>query len=522
VLEVPVLIAGGGPVGLTLSLELGRRGIRHLLVSEAPGTTRHPKCNTVNARSMEHFRRLGVAGALRAAGLPPGYPRDILYRTHLTGFDILRAPAPGEEAWSPEPLHRVSQLFLEPVLLEHARASAAADIRYGWRLESFEETENQVLCRILNIGKNEMHVVAARWLAGCDGARSTVRKGLGIRFDGESRVERKVLGGTMLAVYFRSAELGGALADAPAFLYWTADAQGRTLTFAIDGRERFLTHVPLRSDAAPDVSELIARIAGRRVAFEVLSSETWNAGFSLVAERYGSARVFLAGDAAHLFTPTGGFGMNTGIDDVANLAWKIAALEEGWGGAGLASSYDAERRPVGVRNTSAARGIADRIGNLAVPAAIGEASAAGAQAREEMARQVNGTLSAHYNTVGVQLGVRYDASPIVLPDGSAPPADPTDAYTPSARPGSRLPHAVLDDGSALFDRLGAGFSLLHGADERVSATNGRVPLKTIPMQSMQPFDARYVLVRPDQHVAWRGDILPQDIGRLLDAARGAA
>ncbi|WP_299071090.1 FAD-dependent monooxygenase [Accumulibacter sp.] len=532
---VPVIIVGGGPVGLTLSLDLSRRGIRNILICDAPGTSTHPKCNTTNARSMEHFRRLGVASRIRFGGLPADYPTDIVYTTRLGGAEIARIkfPSPREASnggsETPEPQHRISQIYLEEILLEAATAEPNAEIYFATRATRFEDKGSHVRVEVIHLSSGKTKWMEARWLVGCDGARSTVRKQCGIGYTGTSSVKREIFGGTMVATYFRSPELRSILTGHEGFMYWTLNPTIRSVTVAIDGDQHFLTHVQVPDGVeadAIDLRNLLPAIVGRAVDIDICSSASWNAGFRLVAEEFRKGRFLLAGDAAHLFTPTGGFGMNTGIDDVANLAWKLAAVEEGWGGPALLDSYGAERRPVAFRNTAAASDIADVITGFAIPEQIEAEGDEGNAARALVARSIQSVATEEFLTVGVQLGVRYEDSPIIIPDGTEAPPDLRTQYVPTARPGSRLPHFADEEGVPVYDRLGIGFSLLIAGGDRAAAEAAVDSLATpVVIVALDPsraasLGARFLLVRPDQHVAWRGDDLPADFGAIVAIACG--
>jgi hypothetical protein len=274
---------------------------------------------------------------------------------------------------------------------------------------------------------------------------------------------------------------------------------------------------------------IVARALGRTLEIEVISMAPWTAGRALVAERFSDRRVFLCGDAVHLFTPTGGLGMNTGIDDAANLAWKLAAMIQGWGGPALLGSYETERQPVAVRNTTAARQLARNVQSVDVDEAIESPGPDGDAERERVGARLR-QFGEEFASIGVQLGARYDGSPIVLSDGTAPPPDSPDVYMPSACPGGRVPHLRLRDGSSLFDRLGLGFTLLRtdpSADvDRLTrlALSQRVPLDIVDIDhtgARDFYEAALVLVRPDQHVAWRGSRIT-DARQLIDVVTGAA
>ncbi|WP_347269976.1 FAD-dependent oxidoreductase [Rhizorhabdus histidinilytica] len=540
-----VLIVGAGPVGLTLSLELSRYGIDHVLVSDGDGPSTHPKCNTTNARSMEHFRRLGLSRALRFGGLAENYPTDIVYLTRLGGEEIgrIRFPTARQAAehdgrksgpWlTPELQHRISQIFLERILLDDARGRPRAGIFLQRRLLDYRDDGTGVDAVIEPVEGGEPQVVRSRWIIGCDGARSAVRRVAGIAYEGESGADRPMFGGTMVATYYRSRRLAELFAGREGFMYWTVNPDIRSVTVAIDGKDSFLTHIQVPAEASPeamDPRDFLRRVAGEDIDVEIMSSAVWNAGLRLVARQLIKGRAVLAGDAAHLFTPTGGFGMNTGIDDVANLAWKLAADVQGWGGPALVASYDAERRPIAHRNTLAASEVADILGAFPVPDAIEGAGVAGEQARELVRDAIAHVAVEEFGTVGVQLGARYEGSPIVVADGTPPPADSRTRYVPTARPGSRLPHFLLDGGVPIFDRLGIGLTLLDfsdgGADPRPLLETARargIDVAHVVIASVErpaSIGADIVMVRPDGHVAWRGDRLPDDSDAFFDRILG--
>jgi 2-polyprenyl-6-methoxyphenol hydroxylase-like FAD-dependent oxidoreductase len=546
-IDCPVIIVGGGPVGLTLSLDLSRRGIRHIVFSDIVGTSLHPKCNLTNARSMEHFRRLGIAQQIRFGGLRADYPSDIVYFTRLGRTEVarIRFPSPQEaissraapdSRWpTPEPPHRISQIYLERVLHRAADECDSATVLQGHRFERYTEYDDGVLVDVVEVETGRLKQYGAKWLVGCDGGRSAVRRCTGLQLLGTSNRRREIFGGTMLATYYRSEDLKRILSGREGFMYWTLNPDIRSVTVTIDGDERFLTHVQLADGADPDAivfSDVLSRIVGRRVSCEVLSKAAWNAGFELVAERYSRGRAFLAGDAAHLFTPTGGFGMNTGIDDVGNLAWKLAACERRWGGAGLLASYDEERRPVGIRNTHAASQIADVISGFRIPVQIEADGAMGEQARAQAARLILGVNTEEFDTVGVQLGVRYEGSPIIVADGTAAPPDLRTRYEVSGRPGGRLPHFYVDGDTPIFDKLGMGFTLINFAGcatvrDCASAAAARqgIPLTHVMVSAAaarEVLGADLLLVRPDQHIAWRGGVSGTDFEAIFSRLRGAA
>jgi FAD binding domain len=317
-------------------------------------------------------------------------------------------------------------------------------------------------------------------------------------------------------------------------MYWTVSPECPMQLITLDGQGEYVLQTkrgPRDREPRPeDAVALIQRSIGANIAVEVLGQGSWTAGRALVAECYRRGRVLLCGDAAHLFTPTGGFGMNTGIDDAANLAWKLAAVVAGWGGSELIDSYELERRPIAARNTAAAHRFARSVGNLYAAADLEADSETGAAARGEALAYLS-TFGEQFAALGVQLGARYDASPVILSDGTDPPGDELAIYAPSACPGGRTPHLWLASGRSLFDILGRGFTLLclrgrgENAHRLLAAASQRgLPLTLADLtepEARELYGRDYALVRPDQHVAWRGDRLPDHADALIDQLTGA-
>lgn len=531
-MEVDVAIAGGGPFGLMLAIELGRRGVKAAVFDAKAGTAFNPQANATQARTMEYFRRLGFADEIRRLGLPSDYPTDIAYFTRYGAYEIgrFRLPSSGkakslvasnEGSWTAaEAPHRVSQKFVEPVLLKHARAADDVEVRFGWELTDFHDKGDHVDCTFTSIDGDETERIKAQYLVGADGARSMVRKKLGISYSGAYGQERNFMGGRMYAVYLRCPDFYSATRIEPAWMHWTFNEDRRAFMAAVDGKGEYAFHTQLRpGEDEKDISDekvkgLFRQACGCEIDCEVLSHMGWTAGHSLVADSFGSGRVFIGGDAAHLFTPTGGLGYNTAVEDAVNLGWKLAATLAGHTGSALLQSYEFERRKSALRNTGYARRFADSVGHYVPPSGLeadtqeGEAlrSAAGAYLEDHARRE--------FNIPGVTFGMRYDGSP-VLPQSDGPiPEDAANSYTQSGLPGGRAPHWWLADGTSLFDHFGFDWTLLRLDGDPPSgealieeARHRQLSLKTVELTDPNLADiygAPLALIRPDQIVAWRG------------------
>lgn len=532
--KTPIAIVGGGPVGLALALFLDRYDVASVVFNTDTETRWHPKGSTQNARTMEHYRRLGIASELRLLGLPTDYPGDVAYFTRFNGYELarLKMPSAAQKAQMvanadkldqyPEPLLRANQMYIEAFLLDYVRTRPNITLRFGWEVKSYTQDKDGVSLSAESIADGRSENWRAQYLVGCDGGRSFVRRQLGIRYEGGDTLQQAYFGGRMFASHIRAPTFyRDILGDRQAFQHWAVNPQSRATIIALDGREEFLFWMrPNDPTVTPDNSTVQAAMTlccGAEIPVEVIGTQPWTAGVALVAETFSDRRVLLAGDAVHLFTPTGGFGMNTGIDDAANLSWKLAAMLRGWGGANLLESYEAERLPIAIRNTGAARELAKNIGDVTVSPDMEEDSEAGAKARDDIGRYL-ATFGEEFGSIGVQLGARYDGSTIVVGD-EPPPADDFAHYTPSAVPGGRAPHAWTGsgrgDGDSLFDHLGHGFTLLRlgtkapdGGALANAAQSAGVPLSVldIPDDDIRAlYERDLVLIRPDQHVAWRGN-----------------
>jgi len=534
ILRTRVLIVGAGPVGLALAADLGWRGIPCTIIEQSDGVIHHPRATAVNARSMEFFRRWGITDLVRKAGTPPDFPHTVLFVTSLQGFEIARIERPGHGGirpteTSPERPQRCNQLWLDPILRDLATGFSCVTLRYRWRFESFVEDQEGIVATVHDLGTDEVRTITADYLVDCSGGHSTLRQSLGIEMRGSPDIDYN------LSIFVRAPDLWKYHDKGKAALIHFIAAQGpRRNLVLLDGRElwRFgVTGKEFYDDPERvDANRLFDEVAGEETPREIISVRRWSAR-DVVADRYRLGRVFLAGDAAHLNHPDGGFGLNTGLGDIADLGWKLSAALEGWGGSLLLDSYESERRPVGLRNVRQAEENLQIKKRRQIESTIGDSTTEGAEARHRMRAAILRDSTRNYVTDGTALGYTYDPSPICWGDGSPPTADTITEYRPSSRPGSRAPHAWLADGRSTLDLFGSGFTLLRfgddppAADSIVAAFARRgMPLSEDRIQERNVrslYERSVVLVRPDGHVAWRSDDLPDDPLALADRVRGA-
>ncbi|WP_159010735.1 FAD-dependent oxidoreductase [Bradyrhizobium sp. S69] len=540
--EADVLIVGAGPVGLTLAIDLAWRGINVTIAeTRARAAPPEPKCNHVAARTMEIFRRLGLAEAVRNAGLPADYPHDVSYRTSFTGQELTRIKIPcrrdrftatdGPDCnWpTPEPPHRINQIFLEPILFEHAAAQPRIRVINRTSIEDVMVEDSSATVGLRDLESGTMRRVTCRYLIGCDGARSIVRKAIGAELNGDAIIQR------VQSSYIRAPGLIDRQQHANAWGTGAINPRRSGMVYAIDGRERWLVHNYMRPGEtefeAVDRDACLRTILGVEADFkyDIISKEDWY-GRRLIANRFRDRCAFIAGDASHIWVPYAGYGMNAGIADAMNLSWLLAAHLNGWAPASILDAYEAERWPITnqVSRFAMSHAEAEIRRRGAVPDEIEDAGAAGELARVEVGRLAYEINVQQYACAGLNFGTYYDRSPIIAYDGVEPPAYTMNSYSPSTVPGCRTPH-LWCDGVSLYDLMGPEFTLLRfdpAAD--VAGLEAAARKKGLPLKLLEvarPATAicdgsGLVLSRPDQHVAWRGDRPPSDPLALIDHVRG--
>ncbi|MFZ4757953.1 MAG: FAD-dependent monooxygenase [Burkholderiaceae bacterium] len=533
-IDTDVLVVGAGPVGLALAVELGLQGVRCLLIERADRSGLSPRAKTTNVRSRELMRRWGIADRLAAAS-PFGvdYPSNVVFATRLGGHRLARfenafACRTERDDRFAEHAQWIPQYKVEAVLRGRALEAPGTVMRTGVSLEDWTEVDGGIEARLTDVETGRTEHVRARWLVGADGARSTVRERLGIRMEGESLSRHR-------NTIFRSPGLAERHPQGPAVMYWLVNNQVPSVLAPLDVGDTWTFSCP-REIAADDEAPLIrAAIGLPDTPIEVISHDEWTA-HRLIAGRYRSGRVFLVGDACHLHPPFGGYGMNMGIGDAVDLGWKLAATLRGWGGPALLDSYEVERRQVHRRVVDEAVANLGHSTSALTTEGIEDDGPAGDALRAEVGRRILATKRREFHSLGVVIGTRYTRSPVLAiePDAPPPPEDAS-VYTPTATPGARAPHAWLTEGTgpgaSLYDAFATdGFSLLvtrpaaraAAAGFEAAAAAAGLPLRTVAPDApalRELYQADLVLVRPDQHVAWRGG-QAADAAAILDRVTG--
>ncbi len=541
-LSTEVLVVGAGPVGLVLAGDLGWRGRRCIVLERGNGMIAQPKMDQVGIRTMEFCRRWGIVDQVEASPYVRSYPQDNVYLTSLNGYELGREPMPAMQDEKPPPespqhRERCPQNMFDPILQRFAAAQAGVDIRYRHRFVCLQDQGADGVVAQATDPDGRMLTIRARYLVGCDGGRSPVREQLGIGMQGRGLLTYTT------NVVFRCADFNALHDKRPGYRYMFVGPDGVWATIvAINGADQWRLSligngIEQRSHTDEEIREIAYRLLGARFDMEILSVLPWTR-YEQVAERYRKGNVFLAGDACHLTSPTGGLGMNTGIGDAMDLSWKLAARLQGWGGPALEDSYEVERRPVAVRITRFSSRNLDTMLGARSDERLFEPGAAGDAIRARVGRVLSEGLKREWYSMNMHLGYRYVDSPVCVYSENEDPeqieAEYLDGthYRPGTRPGCRAPHAWLADGRSTLDLFGRGFVLMclgvpptDSAALEEAAGDAGVPMTVYALDEphvVRLYEKRFVLVRPDGHVAWRSDELPADPRRLMCAVAGVS
>ncbi|MES2415438.1 MAG: FAD-dependent monooxygenase [Pseudomonadota bacterium] len=533
-IETPVLIVGAGPVGLALSIELGWRGIRSTLIDQGDGSLEHPRTGLIAVRTMEMFRRWGFAENIRNCGFPNDYELSMVFCTSLNGFQLDKefypsmhdTPTPSE---TPEKKQRCPQLWMQPMLTEKALAQPNSKVIFKRRLESFEQDSGGVTAKVVDLDGNQTQTIRSKYLVGADGATSNVRKQLGVELQG-----RLLSYSINILITAPNLTAKHRMGEAERYLFVGPEGTWGNMT-VVDGGEIWRLTV-LGNQEKMDLSTFDAQAWVRRamgdnnIEFEIHSVQPW-ARSEMLAEKFVSGCVILAGDSLHTMSPTGGMGMNTGMQEVLDLGWKLEGALCGWAGEKLIQSFEAERKPVAARNIGFSTFNFKSWLDTPDTSAVCEDTEQGASARAAVGRRLRDSTRVEWESLGLQIGHRYEDSPICVPDGTPPTPDEYSTYIQTSRPGSRAPHVWLKDGRSTLDLFGKGFTLLvlaNGTEDAVAEFRNAFASRGVPLvveiisdsAVACVYERKLVLVRPDGHVGWRGDEI-KNARQVVDTLRGA-
>jgi 2-polyprenyl-6-methoxyphenol hydroxylase-like FAD-dependent oxidoreductase len=536
-IDTQVLIVGAGPVGLSLAVDLGQRGIRTILIEKRSGPAFLPKMERVNARTMEIYRRMGLAKKVRAAGLDRNVPMDVYIVLDLTKPPLLRLPYPSvaeaeasiratTDGTAPlEPYQLISQYTLEPLLKREAEALPSVGLRWSTEYLSHEQDPDGVTTTVRTVNGGT-ETIRSTYLVGCDGGSSPVRQALGIRLHGEANLRGFRQGLYYSEDLFDKIPIGNGPGHGRH--YHVADEEA-TFLIMQDSTKYWTVHASVDGDA--EMERQFEKTVGIPVNYKMLSCNPWRQNL-LLAERYQEHRVFLAGDAVHLVIPTGGLGMNSGVGDAIDLGWKLEATLKGFGGPNLLASYEFERRQIGDRNVGASRyaSLGRRRWRSMWRPNIRDDTPEGRQTREIMTTIADVEQRKSNEMIGAELGYRYVGSPVIcdIPGG---PEHLFRTYEPTTWPGARLPHVWLDDGTAMQDRIPtSGYTVLRlGTGRRDSSALANalksfgapvVELDVPDQVAREIYGHDLILLRPDMHIVWRGQRAPDDAAEVARIATG--
>jgi len=537
-----VIIVGAGSVGLSLAAELGWRGINCIIIEQSSNLNSHPRANAVANRTMEYYRRWGIDKDITNAGIPPDHPADYYWVSSLHGVELHKISLPPfkkikevnnpggyvkeEHTWSPYLKTITGQNEVEKVVLEYINKLPSVEIKFNNRLVDFCQDLEGVTCKIENIKTGKIYNIQSQYLVACDGGKSIVREKLNIGLSGRADMAKFV------SIYFKAPDFMNCHKFGTANIYFPLHKDYAGFLLNWDGGTTFTYHLMLKEGeiwSDVDAKNAIESVLGRSTDIEIISAQPWTA-HALVADKYVSNRIILAGDAAHLFTPTGGFGMNTGVSDAIDIAWKVQAMLEGWGGKNLIQSYFHERHSIGVRNTKEAADCFDQLYSVMQYGDIlDEESEEGNALRKKLSINLK-EQDKLIASSGTLLGYRYNNSPIIISDGSEETLDNPRKYIPTARPGHRAPHLWLEEGVSIYDKFGKNFTLLVFVknDPKIDnflkeAKKIDFPVKLLELEdedSRNLYKSKYVLVRPDLMIAWRSNSMPLKPLDVLDTIRG--
>jgi 2-polyprenyl-6-methoxyphenol hydroxylase-like FAD-dependent oxidoreductase len=535
-MDSDVLIIGAGPTGLTLAIDLGRRGVPCTLVEQKERPAFLPKMERINARTMEIYRRMGLARQIRAAGLRADCPMDVYIVLALNEPPLLRLHYPSvEDAQAEtratndgtlplEPYQLISQYTLEPLLKSIAETMPTVAVRFGCEFLALRQDAAGVTAQV-RCGDGNTEQLRAAYLVGCDGGSSPVRKELGIALAGEGNLMQLRQALYRCDTLFDLLPIGNG--PGKGRHYHVADDKATQLIMQ-DSTKHWTLHSIV--DTNEEMNAAFERTVGVPLKYEMLSCDPWRQNL-LLADRYVRGRVFLAGDAVHLVIPTGGLGMNSGVADAVDLSWKLAATLAGWGGPNLLKSYEVERRQVGERNVGASRyaTVGRRKWRAMWRPNIRDDTPEGRQSRFVLSAVADVEQRKSNEMIGAELGYRYVDSPVIcnVPGG---PEHLFREYQPTTWPGARLPHVWCNDGAALQDRIPDGFTVLKlggtradaaGLQRAIAARGAPVVALDVPDRIVREvYGCDLILLRPDLHVVWRGNAVPDDAAEVAAIATG--
>lgn len=531
-----MLIVGAGPVGLTLAVDLGRRGVRCTLIEKKQAPQFLPKMERCNARTMEIFRRMGLAEKVRSAGLPSHVPMDVYVALALNEPPLLQLKYPSVDdaraviattndgSMPLEPYQLISQYTLEPLLKSIVDAMPCVNVRFACEFVSLQQNAEGVSASVRG-GDGSSSQISARYVVGCDGGSSPVRRQLGIPLSGEGNLLELCQALYYCPDLFDMIPIGAG--PGKGRHYHIADAQS-TFLIMQDSTRHWTLHA--RVENPQEMAAQFERTVGVPVRYDTLYVGGWKLNL-LLADRYQSGRVFLAGDAVHLVIPTGGLGMNSGVGDAIDLGWKLWGTLAGWGGPKLLASYDVERRQVGERNIAASRYafLGRRRWRAEYRPNIRDAGAEGQATRKRLTAVAEVEQRKSNEMIGAELGYRYAGSPVISEEQGGP-EHVFREYVPTTWPGARLPHVWVDDKQPIQDLIGDSYTLLrlgrtragtHGLEAAMRATGA--PFDTLTIDdavAREVYGYDLILLRPDLHIAWRGNAAPADPGRLAALVTG--